>query len=199
MSRLQDVAALVFASPAVQDLTRSFTAVHLAEQAVKAAVAIRKSKGDPHLTAMIFGAQSGSTLASLGESQIQSAVEQAAKAVELIETAAEIAEAEEAMKMADVDPSVTGGHELPNALVNKTMGNAASESPKELTPEVLAMAVADLAIATAYKKALVAGGMNTVAEVLKYDADNASEGGLEKAKDIGKVARERILEAIKSL
>ncbi len=199
MSRLQDVAALVFASPAVQDLTRSYTPVHLAEQAVKAAVAIRKSKADPHLVAMIFGAQSGSTLASLGESQIQAAVEQAAKAVELIETAAEIAEAEEAMKMADVDPAVTGGHELPNALVNKDMGNKTSESPKELTPEVLAKAIADLPIATAYKKALVAGGMNTVAEVLKYDADNASEGGLEKAKDIGKVARERILEAIKSL
>ena len=199
MSRLQDVAALVFASPAVQDLTRSFTAVYLAEQSVKVAVAIRKSKADPHLTAMIFGSQFGSTLASLGESQIQAAVEQAAKAVELIETAVEIAEAEEAMKIADVDPAVTGGHELPSDLVNKDMDNATPESQKELTPEVLAKAIADLPIATAYKKALVAGGMNTVADVLKYDADNASEGGLEKAKDIGKVARERILEAIKSL
>ena len=199
MSRLQDVAALVFASPAVQDLTRSYTPVYLAEQAVKAAVAIRKSKADPHLTAMVFGAQFGSTLASLGESQIQSAVEQAAKAVELIETAVEIAEADEAMKAADVDPAVTGGNELPNALVNKDMGNETSDSPKELTAEVLAMAVADLAIATAYKKALVAGGMNTVADVLKYDADNQAEAGLEKLEGIGKVARERILEAIKSL
>lgn len=199
MSRLQDVAALVFASPAVQDLTRSYTPVHLAEQAVKAAVAIRKSKADPHLTAMIFGAQSGSTLASLGESQIQAAVEQAAKAVELIETAVKIAEAEEAMKAADVDPAVTGGEMTEGESGQKKTEDNSSDASKELTSEVLAMAVADLAIATAYKKALIAGGMNTVAEVLKYDADNASEGGLEKAKDIGKVARERILEAIKSL
>ena len=199
MSRLQDVAALVFASPAVQDLTRSYTAVHLAEQAVKAAVAIRKSKADPHLTAMIFGAQSGSTLAALGESQIQAAVEQAAKAVELIETAAETAEAAEAELEAGIDSTVIGGNKLPSELVNKNMTSEASESPKELTAEVLAMAVAELALATAYKKALVAANMNTVADVLKYDVENASEGGLEKAKDIGKVARERILEAIKSL
>jgi hypothetical protein len=205
MSRLQDVAALVYASPAVQDLTRSYTPVHLAEQSVKVAVAIRKSKADPHLTAMIFGAQSGSTLAALGESQIQAAVEQAAKAVELIETASEIAEAEEAMKMADVDPAVTGGHDLPNELVaegepgeNKPEGNQ-PETEKELTPEVLAMAIADLAIATAYKKSLIAANLSTVADVLKFDADNQAEAGLEKLEGIGKVARERILEAIKSL
>lgn len=199
MSRLQDVAALVFASPAVQDLTRSYTPVHLAEQAVKAAVAIRKSKADPHLTAMIFGAQSGSTLAALGESQIQAAVEQAAKAVELIETATEIAEAEEAMKAADVDPAVTGGHELPSELVNKNMGNETSESPKELTPEVLAKAIADLPIATAYKKALISENRVTVADVIAYDKANATEGGLDKLDGIGEVGRKRILDAIYSL
>jgi hypothetical protein len=199
MSRLKDVAALVFASPAVQDLTRSYTPVHLAEQSVKVAVAIRKSKADPHLTAMIFGAQFGSTLASLGESQIQSAVEQAAQAVEMIESAAETAEAAEAALEAGIDNTVIGGNELPSELVNKDVKGESSEPQKELTAEVLAIAVADLAIATAYKKALVAANMNTVADVLKYDADNQAEAGLEKLEGIGKVARERILEAIKSL
>jgi hypothetical protein len=202
MSRLQDVAALVYASPAVQDLTRSYTPVHLAEQSVKVAVAIRKSKADPHLTAMIFGAQSGSTLAALGESQIQAAVEQAAKAVELIETASEIAEAaeaEEAMKMADVDPAVTGGHELPSDLVNKDMDNATPELQKQLTPEVLAKAIADLPIATAYKKALISESRVTVADVIAYDKANATEGGLDKLDGIGEVGRKRILDAIYSL
>lgn len=210
MSRLQDVAALVFASPAVQDLTRSYTPVYLAEQSVKVAVAIRKSKADPHLTAMIFGAQFGSTLASLGESQIQAAVEQAAQAVEMIEAASEaveVANAAEAAKALEAagDQVVVGGNDLPSELIaggeaskSKPEGNQA-EPQKELTAEVLATAIADLPIATAYKKALVAASMNTVADVLKYDADNQAEAGLEKLEGIGKVARERILEAIKSL
>lgn len=204
MSRLKDVAALVYVSPAVQDLTRSYTVEHLTKQSVKAAQLIAKGSVDPHLTAMIFGAKFGSTLASLGEAEIQAAVEQAAKAVELIEASAEVADAEAALE-AGIDNTVVGGDGLPGELIAGGEGGDGKtedkqpEPPKELTAEVLAMAVADLAIATAYKKALVAANMNTVADVLKYDADNKSEGGLEKAKDIGKVARERILEAIKSL
>lgn len=202
MSRLQDVAALVFASPAVQDLTRSFTAVYLAEQSVKAAVAIRKSGADPHLTAMIFGSQSGSTLASLGESQIQAAVDQAAKAVELIETAVKIAEAAEAAKAeleAGIDSTVIGGNELPDGLVAGGEAGSKPEATKELTAEVLATAIADLPIATAYKKALISENRVTVADVIAYDKANASEGGLDKLDGIGEVGRKRILDAIDSL
>lgn len=199
MSRLQDVAALVFVSPAVQDLTRSYTPVHLAEQAVKAAVAIRKSKADPHLVAMIFGAQFGSTLASLGESQIQAAVEQAAKAVELIEAAAEAVEAAEAELEAGIDNTVIGGNELPSELVSKDVTLPSSESQKELTAEVLAKAIADLPIATAYKKALISENRVTVADVIAYDQANATEGGLDKLDGIGEVGRKRILDAIYSL
>lgn len=199
MSRLQDVAALVFASPAVQDLTRSYTPVYLAEQSVKAAVAIRKSKADPHLVAMIFGAQFGSTLASLGESQIQAAVEQAAKAVELIETAVEIAEADEAMKAADVDPAVTGGEVTEGESGQKKTEDNSSDAGKELTAEVLATAIADLPIATAYKKALISENRVTVADVIAYDKANATEGGLDKLDGIGEVGRKRILDAIYSL
>ena len=208
MSRLQDVAALVYASPAVQDLTRSYTPVHLAEQSVRAAVAIRKSKADPHLTAMIFGSQFGSTLASLGESQIQSAVDQAAKAVEMIEAAAIVADITDATKAAleeGIDNAVIGGNDLPSELVaggeaseSKPKGNLA-EPQKELTSDVLAKAIADLPIATAYKKALISESRVTVADVIAYDQANATEGGLDKLDGIGEVGRKRILDAIYSL
>lgn len=63
------------------------------------------------------------------------------------------------------------------------------------TPE--AIAVADLAIPKKQKAELIAAGLNTGADILKYDAEWAAEKGIERLKEIGPAAREQILNLLK--
>lgn len=63
------------------------------------------------------------------------------------------------------------------------------------TPE--AIAVVDLAIPKKQKAELIAAGLNTGADILKYDAEWAAEKGIERLKEIGPAAREQILNLLK--
>lgn len=206
MSNLADIAAMILVSPAVQDQARSYKLPHLCEQAVKAAVAIKKSKpkADAHLVAMLFGAQHGSTLGQLGDSQIQAAVESANKTVEILEEVARVAELDETEETEIVQPVATG--EPASSEPSQPEKQEPEMKPEpELQPEPenkvgsdpLLTAVADMAMPAAYKKALIAANLNTAGDILAYDKANEAEGGLEKLEGIGKVARERILDAVK--
>ena len=208
MSNLADIAAMILVSPAVQDQARSYTVTHLCEQAVKAAVAIKKSKpkADAHLVAMLFGAQHGSTLAQLGDSQIQAAVESANKSVEILEEVARVAELDEVQETEVEQPEViseTGSSEpsQPESQEPELKPEPELQSQPEIKvgSDPLLTAVADMAMPAAYKKALIAANLNTAGDILAYDKANEAEGGLEKLEGIGKVARERILDFVKAI
>ena len=194
MSDLARVAAMIYASSPVQDKLRGFKAEFLQERSVAAAKAILDIEGaDPFAVALVFGGEHGHKLNELNDAQIVEHVKHSASRVESIEEFARVAELETSETLNIAEPIKEPGEPEENP-ESKTAG----DGKVMIEGKGHDVAIADLVLASAYKRALISANCHTVGDVLKYDLEHAEQGGLENIKDIGKVARERILDAIAS-
>jgi primosomal protein N' len=112
--------------------------------------------------------------------------------------AAEEAEQRKQAKAAEGDaPDVGDKSQQPSAESgaqgsDNTTSNASSDSS-----DPTMIAIADLPIPKKQKAELIAAGLATGADILKYDAEYASENGIERLKEIGPAARKVILDLLK--
>lgn len=191
MSELARVAAMIYASQPVQDKLRGFKAEFLQERSVAAAKAIIDLEGpDPFAVALVFGGEHGHKINELNDAQIVEHVKHSASRIESLDEFARVAELEASETVAVEEPIKEPGETEQNP--------SAVDGDVTIEGKGHDIAVADLVLAGAYKRALIGANCHTVGDVLKYDLEHAAEGGLENIKDIGKVARERILDAIAS-
>lgn len=84
-----------------------------------------------------------------------------------------------------------------------TSGNTTAPGDSQQVTDALmqsdptSIAIADLPIPKKQKAELVAAGLVTGADILKYDAEYAAENGIERLKEIGPAARKAILDLLK--
>lgn len=214
MSRksIADLAFCVFfTNPSLANMFRSYTRAHLASQAVLAAKEI-ESRGGNQEVALLFGAMYGESLASFSPSQIRDCVEQTGQTLDAIATAVETLVPEEVsvQEPSDQEPDgdqqsqVTGNAEPSTGSTTggsttsePSSGNTTTEPSGGGLKKGYGIAVAELTIAKSYREALIRANLHTVGEVIGYETTHAE--GVAELPDIGPVARERIMAAIRTV